>query len=209
MTRVAAYIDGYNLYHAVDALRDNRLKWLDLSALVRCFIDPSQHRIAKITYFSALAHWKKDAVKRHEEYIKALKHIGINIVMGKFKNKDRSCNSCGATWGGHEEKETDVNIALHLLNDAYLDVFDQALIISQDSDLFPAISMVRRHFPHKKIKIITPPNLKHSKEMARIVDDKNLGSIKQIHVERSQLPNILYDRKGQIVSERPAKYRSK
>ena len=28
--RVAVYVDGFNLYHAIDELRDNQLKWLDL-----------------------------------------------------------------------------------------------------------------------------------------------------------------------------------
>ena len=28
--RVSVYIDGFNLYHAIDALNENHLKWLDL-----------------------------------------------------------------------------------------------------------------------------------------------------------------------------------
>jgi hypothetical protein len=33
MPRVITYIDGFNLYHAVDDLKDQSLKWLDLWAL--------------------------------------------------------------------------------------------------------------------------------------------------------------------------------
>lgn len=39
--------------------------------------------------------------------------------MGKFKEKDRSCNICSSMWNAHEEKETDVNIALYILDEAY------------------------------------------------------------------------------------------
>lgn len=46
-------------------------------------------------------------------YVAALRYVGVVPVMGQFKNKDRWCNSCGAKWMGHEEKETDVNIALY------------------------------------------------------------------------------------------------
>ncbi len=67
--------------------------------------------------------------------------------MGVFKAKDRACRNCESAWTDHEEKETDVNIALHLLRDAHQDRFDRALLISGDSDLVPAVRMVRALFP--------------------------------------------------------------
>ena len=42
-----------------------------------------------------------------------------------------------------EEKGSDVNLALHLLNDAWLNAFDCAVIVSNDSDLAPALKMVK------------------------------------------------------------------
>jgi hypothetical protein len=36
--RATFYIDGFNLYHAIDGLRDNRLKWLDLWSLCHSFL---------------------------------------------------------------------------------------------------------------------------------------------------------------------------
>ena len=56
----------------------------------------------------------------------------------------------------HEEKETDVNIALYLLDAAYQDLYDRALILTADSDLAPAIRMVRKRFPQKSIKLLQP-----------------------------------------------------
>lgn len=41
-----------------------------------------------------------------------------------------------------EEKRTDVNIACHILNDAWKKSFDAAAIISNDTDLFTPIKMV-------------------------------------------------------------------
>jgi hypothetical protein len=127
--------------------------------------------------------------------------------MGHFKSKDRSCTRCGAKWIGHEEKETDVNIALWLLNEAYRDVYDEAFILSRDSDLTPAVKMIVEHFPSKKVKVISPPGAGHSKEMAKLVGDKRLASVKQMHLERALLPAQIVDTEtGRVVARRPAAY---
>ena len=49
-----------------------------------------------------------------------------------------------------EEKRTDVNIAVFMLDDAYRDMCDQFVIFSSDSDLVPAVNMVRLRFPKKE-----------------------------------------------------------
>ncbi len=36
--RVACYIDGFNLYHAIAALADPLLKWTDLRALAHSYL---------------------------------------------------------------------------------------------------------------------------------------------------------------------------
>lgn len=205
MIRVNVYVDGYNLYHAVDNLNDDRLKWLDLRCLMSHFLDSNIHNLQDVYYFSAYATWKNKAYKRHEVYTRALLAMGVTTIMGKFRAKDRFCRSCSAKWIGHEEKETDVNIALYLLNDAYQDQYDEAIIVSQDSDLFPAIKMVNKHFPKKSIKIITPPNLHHSKEMAQVVGKKKLGKIKRVHLERSLLPDEINLPNGKRITK-PKKY---
>ena len=54
-----------------------------------------------------------------------------------------------------EEKRTDVNIACHLLNDAWKDLFDVAIIISNDSDLVGPIDMVIKE-RNKSVYVISP-----------------------------------------------------
>ena len=43
-----------------------------------------------------------------------------------------------------EEKGSDVNLATHLLNDAWLNLYDAALVISQDSDLLEPLRIVKQ-----------------------------------------------------------------
>jgi len=42
-----------------------------------------------------------------------------------------------------EEKGSDVNLAVHLLNDAWKGLFEAAIVVSNDSDLVEAIRLVK------------------------------------------------------------------
>ena len=154
-----AYIDGFNLYHAIDDLgkfdprrptvRPNpkpHLKWLNLRTLCQGLARPGETLVV-VNYFSAYAVWLQGAQKRHIEYVKGLEHVGVNCVMGHFKSKTRTCRSCGAQWVQHEEKETDVHIAARIVFDACENRFDRAILITADSDLAPALNIVRGNFP--------------------------------------------------------------
>lgn len=171
------------------------------------FTDPNVHDLREVFYFSAFATWLPDQLTRHRAYVEALKANGVTPILGQFKVKDRQCKNCGHKWIGHEEKETDVNIALWLLREAYRDSFDEAFIVSRDSDLTPAIRMVAAEFPHKQIKMVSPPGAGHSKEMAQIVGDKKLASIRPIHLERNLLPATVFSPDtGLPLVHRPAQY---
>ena len=66
------------------------------------------------------------AVQRHNKYITALESEGIKIIKGYFSKKKKLCRVQGCNFQGNkyfdirEEKQTDINIALSLLKDAYL-----------------------------------------------------------------------------------------
>lgn len=57
-----------------------------------------------------------------------------------------------------EEKRTDVNIALHMLHDAVSGKCDRFILVSGDSDLVPAIQMVKNLSPEKEIIVYVPAN---------------------------------------------------
>jgi uncharacterized LabA/DUF88 family protein len=204
MIRSAFFIDGFNLYHALKRLGSHYLKWVDLNALMGRLIAPKSETIVAIYYFSAYAHWLPDQWKRHQEYVAALRYVGVVPVMGQFKNKDRWCNSCGAKWIGHEEKETDVNIALYLLNEAYRDSYDRAYIVSRDSDLKPAVEMVLTQFSNKEIVIVAPPELGHSNDLTLAAGNKR--RIKRRQVQECLLPALVVDPAGNVIATRPSKY---
>jgi uncharacterized LabA/DUF88 family protein len=72
-----------------------------------------------------------------------------------------------------EEKGSDVNMAVHLLNDAWLDKYDCAVVISNDSDLAESLRIVKEE-KKKIVGLITPVDfpskelIKHSSFIKRI-----------------------------------------
>lgn len=204
MTAVCAYVDGFNLYHALLKFQDERVKWLDLAALCRRLLRPQSETLQTIYYFSAFADWLPGSKSRHVEYVKALTATGIVPVMGHFKEKDRGCWKCGAKWKGHEEKETDVSIGITLLNDAYKNRFDTALLITRDSDLMPAVRMVRAEFPNKQIIAVAPPMMGHSNDLLTVCNGKR--KITPTQVTQCLLPQHVYDSAGAVLATRPVNY---
>ncbi len=85
-----------------------------------------------------------------------------------------------------EEKGSDVNLSVHLLNDAWLDVYDSAVLISNDSDIAEALRLVRAHHPTKSIGLLSPVDTP-SAELR-----KHVNFVKKIRsgvLANSQLPN--------------------
>ncbi len=156
MRDVIVYIDGFNLYHAIDDLKKPHLKWLDVTALGKSLLRPGE-TLKAVKYFSAYATWMPKRFARHRAYVDAIKERGAIVHMAQFKEKPRKCRSCGAQWIGHEEKETDVQIAVHMVADALKGEADRLIAITADTDLGPAIRMIAANAPKKEVFIATPP----------------------------------------------------
>lgn len=124
--RVAFFVDGYNLYHAIDNIVKgnpslNYLKWVDLRKLFTYFIQPQDDEIADIFFFTARPiHTPGDVQQRYSALMIAYQRfLKIHAVYGKFKKKMQRCKGCGAVWPRHEEKESDVNLAVYIVREAY------------------------------------------------------------------------------------------
>jgi uncharacterized LabA/DUF88 family protein len=194
MQKTFVYIDGFNLYYR--GIKNTPYKWLDLKLLCQKVLDPT-HKIESIKYFTALVSGRGDPQKpiRQQTYIRALKKYipEISIYYGHFLSNCVSAPLANPVSNQKyvkiiktEEKGSDVNLATHLLNDAWLNKYDCAVIISNDSDLIEAINLVKQQ--HKrKIGLILPPDCYPSKTLMKKVNF--IKKLRRNTIISSQLPN--------------------
>lgn len=214
MARTVAFlVDGFNVYHSLRQIEDltgSRVKWLDLSALlqrhlsqVRAALGGERVEIGKIYYFSALARHLTPVdpgiVDRHCAYIAALEHTGVEVVLAHFKGKDVRCPHCKRQFKRYEEKETDVAIALKLIEVFARNEADTVVVVSGDTDLLPAMRSSRRLFPDRKIGVAFPFN-RHTAQMQQEADYS--FHLRQKEVERAQFASTLTLPDGAVI-QRP------
>jgi len=157
-SRVIVYIDGFNFYYGAVKPTPS-LKWLDLERY--CKLLRPHDDVQAVRYFTALVNGPTKP--NQEAYLKALATTPlVNVVLGKFKDKTVKCGVSACTYVAArrfkvpEEKRTDVNIAISMLDDSYQDMCDHLILFSGDSDLVPAINLVRLRFPAKKVTVYVP-----------------------------------------------------
>lgn len=193
--RTIIYIDGFNFYYR--AVKNTPYKWLDLKSLFEKLLSKN-NEIIQIKYFTALVSGKTNPQKpiKQQTYLRALQSFipQIKIYLGHFLtheviaplaqpiNDQRTVKIIKT-----EEKGSDVNIAVHLLNDAWLNLYDCAVIVSNDSDLTESMKLVKEYHPNKVLGLIMPGNGHPSKQLMKHAD-----FIKRIRtgiLSASQLPN--------------------
>lgn len=158
-----AYIDAFNLYFG--ALKPNQCKWLNLETwLDRQF---PKNNFTQIKYFTArVKPFEGDAgpCQRQDAYLTALSSLPrVEIIEGHYLVKETNALLAQAPASGSrlvriiksEEKQSDVNIASHMLLDASRNRFDAALVISGDGDLATPIQMVVSEF-NKPVVVLNP-----------------------------------------------------
>lgn len=198
--RTYIYVDGFNLYYGV--LKSTQYKWLDLKALFQKMLN-SSHDICAIKYYTAKISTRDDlqAPIRQASYIRALKkHIpefsvyyghylthAVKLPIANHNGKKKKFIEVLKS----EEKGSDVNMAVHLLNDSWLDLYDCAILVSNDSDLAESVKLVKEQ--HKKnIGLIAPINFKVRKPTQKLREQANfIKIIREGVLKVSQLPQVI------------------
>ena len=192
-TKTYVYIDGFNLYYG--SLKNSRYKWLDLKKLITNLLQ-EHHDIQKIKYYTARVSGRTDPNQpiRQQTYIRALKSYieEFEVHYDHFLTQSVSAKLVQPISGIEyaeiwktEEKGSDVNLAVHLLNDAWEDNYDCAVVVSNDGDLSEAINLVRKK--KKLVGLVNPSSKRRfSKELNKIVDFKY--RVRNSLLRKSQLP---------------------
>lgn len=191
MGRTAVLVDGYNLYHGMKKQRGRKYLWLDHVSLASRL--RPRDEIVDVRYFTAPVLDDEDAIARRRTYLSALSshNVGVlSVVEGRYQRKRMRCRSCGVDWTSYEEKETDVNIAVALMEIAASRTVDSVLVISADSDLCPAVRSSRRVNPQLTIVPAFPPN-RRSGELTKLLP--SAFTISETRLRQAQLPGVVED----------------
>lgn len=172
---VNVYIDGFNVYHVIKSHINKtskpwepKLKWCNLYKLAESYLKEDE-KLWKVYFFTADS-WLANTRKKWVEYQKALNQSWVTVIKWQYsqikrtfmhrmpvidfilnisipKEEKHKYIPKRLKYKTYEEKRTDVNIAVKILEDAFLRNYDRAIIMSWDSDIVPAIESVKRNFP--------------------------------------------------------------
>lgn len=193
--RVVFLIDGFNLYHSILRLKKDlnlNAKWLNLHSLCKSYVPlfGKEATLEKIFYFTAIPTHLSDRypqkVPKHKNYIKILESLGVHAVLGRFKEKIVHCSRCNSDLIKHEEKETDVSIALKVIEVSLKDICETVVIVTGDTDLAPAIRTAKDLFPSKEF-VFAFPFARKNKELEQLAPKS--FSINKNQYLKHQLPN--------------------
>jgi uncharacterized LabA/DUF88 family protein len=193
--RTIVYVDGFNFYYG--EVRGTPWKWLDPAALFQKVLG-RQNTLVKIKYFTARIQPSPNdptVQDRQDAYLRALQvHCPlVELYYGHFLRHRISMEHANPpppsvkVWK-NEEKGSDVNLALHVLNDAWQDAYDCAVIVSNDSDLAESLRLVKAQ--HRKlVGLVTPgaPTRKTSRQLRQYADF--VKPIRAWMLKSSLLPN--------------------
>ncbi|MBP0618311.1 NYN domain-containing protein [Jiella mangrovi] len=202
--RTFIYVDGFNLYHRM--LQGNgHLKWLNLKELSEKVLRP-ENVVSRVNYYTARvsARLNPDGPKNQQKYLDALETVPeIKIHYGNFQvNKKYSplvpCHPdvkpIFQPWPSvvrvikTEEKGSDVNLAAHLVRDAFRNAFDVAAVITNDTDLVEPIRIVIEEL-QKPVGILSPVT-KPAKDLKDVASF--LRFIRPAQVSQSQFPDSIH-----------------
>lgn len=215
------YVDGYNFYYG--CLKNTPFKWLDVfELLTRQTLPANCHYTDPVVkYFTAeisdkAAH-NPSSVKDQQAYHRALKAIyppeKLELILGHFDVKDaeayliepskpkalpKDCNK--VTVWKMEEKQSDVNLAIESVKDALtLSDLEQIVFVTNDSDISPALRMIKQLRKNIRIGVITPTkeqSVRRANERLLHYADWHLDNIRNSWLKRSQLPRVIHQSLG-------------
>lgn len=156
--RTIAYVDGQNLYFS--CLKGSAFKWLDLEQLLLPIIAQASPGsvLTGIKYFTApikasLARHGQRSADAQAEYLRALRaKPNVTVIEGRFSMASSHAllhvvppdrDTRVRIWR-IEEKETDVSLAVSMYADARSGEVDQIVLVSNDSDMVPALRSIVR-----------------------------------------------------------------
>lgn len=165
MKKVSFYIDGFNFYYGIKEMSKHKpdwrkFYWIDLVKLCSEFLKEDEE-IFEVHYFTARPK-NKGKMTRQNMLMgcnKAINGEKLKIHYGKYQDKPIICRAddgCGKTFMHWEEKQTDVNLAIKMIENCHYDECQKIILISGDSDFLPPLKLIKNIYK-KELLVMFPP----------------------------------------------------
>ena len=197
------YVDGFNLYHAIDDLKKPYLKWLSLSSLARRVAKGHAHSVDRVVFCTAYFPGDFDKRKRHEAYNAAQTAEGVHVLHGHTTKEPMACKACAHRWDQPREKETDINVALSVFQDVTAGAVDVIFLVTADTDQVATLRFVRKFYPAIKIVVVTPRGREKSKHLRDLADAN--PALDEVALDACVMPAMFNDPQGKLIT-RPHTY---
>ncbi len=136
--KVAIFIDGANLLHGLS--KDfNRID-VDFEALIKKLLNGRD--LTRVYYYTALPDQARDPAKytKQQKFLNAIQRKPyFAVVLGRLESRPG---------GYYVEKGVDISLAIDLLDLAYHNTYDTAILITGDGDFSRAVEIVQRMGKH-------------------------------------------------------------
>lgn len=143
MSRVVVFIDGSNFYHScLESLGTTNIHF---DKLARRLSDGRD--LGQIRYYNAakIQQIEPEEYKKQQRFFSKIRQIPkLILILGKLKLRHEKCTECGKKTRYFVEKNTDVNIAIDMVDLANRDEFDVAILVTGDGDFSGAVRLVRK-----------------------------------------------------------------
>lgn len=196
--KARVYIDGYNFYYAIknNAAYGIHLGWCDFRALAASALAPAGYAIGRIKYFTApVGKCQNEQGERDRQsvWLQALHTIpDLEVVAGFYqRGSDEPVVRSDKVVKNREEKQTDVNIAVHMVLDAVEDEgCDLFVLVTGDADQIPAVRAIAERVRNpRKVQVWFPPGILSFK-LANIVSPRiTCRELTAEELDRSRLPD--------------------
>lgn len=211
--KTIAYVDGFNLYHL--ALQDTSYRWSNPKLLLENVLGQA-NCLTKLNLYTARVSSKidPDAPRKQQMYLNALSTINdIDVTFGNFQVRDKWRRISEDTERlfkpkavvvrvvNPEEKGSDVNLGAHLLRDGFTGAYEQAVVCTNDTDLYEPIRIVADEIGLPVI-LVTPSNnigrpVPTAKKLENAVGgSQNVYHMREGHLKNACLPNPVVNGRG-------------
>lgn len=139
-TKVSIFIDGSNFYFKLKSLKLENLSRFDYRGFIEWLA--RGRSIVYAGYFIGVVRAKPDD-KKGQKMRRAQVNL-FNFLKSKKQNFIINKGYLMENDGIYHEKGVDVKIATDLLVGAYENLYDEAIVLSSDTDLIPAMQKIKQ-----------------------------------------------------------------